>query len=121
MVTDTENRKVLRWLLSRDTGASSKFLASVTTGIPGERHGSHPYDTDDFGRCVRLLERVPSLRAKLHRMKRHGYVWSMLVNEWDQLESLYKEARGWESPCNKRIREIVEQSYHPPVNQAREE
>lgn len=111
MIVDSEARKVLRWMLSRDTGSSSKFLASVTTGIPGERLGSHPYDTDDFGRCVRLLERVPSLRAKLNRLKKHGHVWSTLVDEWEVLERQYREDRSWGSPCNRRIRAIVDESY----------
>lgn len=78
------------WLLSGDTGLSSKFMASVLSGHNMKRN-DHPYDASDFGRCVRLLEAEPELRKKLSLMNNHGPYWQILVKNWDKLESLYKD------------------------------
>lgn len=80
------------WLMSDDTGVSSKTMAAVLCGVPyalNRRH--HPSDPDDFGRCHRFLEAVPEARAKLVEMKRASSVWSNLVDSWDELTALYLE------------------------------
>lgn len=93
---------LVAWLLSDDTGISSRAIArhlsrhaGMATPIPREKHwhgnDSHPRDRGDFGRCYRLLEAVPELRSHLAKMAELSPEWAGLVAVWDELESLYRE------------------------------
>lgn len=75
------NMGLAKWLASDDTGMSSKFMAAVLGGIGGKY--AHPWDADDFGRCVRLLDAVPEFRERIAIMRSesacdglHGLSWS---------------------------------------------
>lgn len=58
------SERAQQWLLSDDTGLSSKSLCSfmlniaLTTGIP-------PSDASDRGRCIRLLQLIPEWIPRL--------------------------------------------------------
>ena len=78
------------WLFSNDTGISSKTILAVILGFPCDWK-SPPSDPADFGRCYRLLKKIPELRAELHQMRSEGDVWGALVDQWDELEMLYEE------------------------------
>lgn len=79
------------WLMSDDTGISSEYMAGVLSGIFSRKYG-YPRDGADFGRCVRLLDACPDLRVNLKRMvSGTGMHWDVLVDHWDELESLYRE------------------------------
>ena len=85
--------KVLRWLLSGDTGLSSKAIVRKLMGydkpIKGqvvtddhsilEHVGNYPHDTDDLGRCIRLLEAVPEFKSRLKEMATVNKEWEGLV------------------------------------------
>ena len=79
-----------KWLESDDTGMSSKFMGSVLNGSGGCEHAI-PYDADDFGRCVRLIDAVPAFYERIGRLKSHGDVWQQIAERWDELEKLYRE------------------------------
>jgi UTP:GlnB (protein PII) uridylyltransferase len=62
--------------------------------FPGHRikdEPAHPYDPDDFGRCLGLLEAVPELREHVPKMAEHGKVWTAYVAHWAEMEALYQE------------------------------
>ena len=90
---------LVAWACSDRVGMSSVFMArrlAPLAGLqfPGHRipdEPAHPYDPDDFGRCLGLLEAVPELREHVPKMAEHGKVWAAYVEHWDELETLYKE------------------------------
>lgn len=83
------------WLLSGDTGTSSKTICAVMTdSIRARGIGSPPSDNDDFGRCYRLLKAFPAWRLQLHKVANAFPEWGPLVDAWSELEAL------WESYCN---------------------
>lgn len=80
------------WLISDDTGVSSKTMASVLCGVHyDKREWSHPHDPADFGRCHRFLQAVPLAKDSLARLKDISLVWARLVDSWDELTALYLE------------------------------
>lgn len=87
---DSIERAVLRWFLYGEVGSSSKALAGVLCGFAGD-NDSHPYDPDDFRRCVELLNAVPGSRKLLHHAKDLGGAWPALVDNWRELEGLLIE------------------------------
>lgn len=80
------------WANGPDSGISSKTLLSAITGVDFAR-GRHdaPYDDDDLGRCVRLLDRFPELRPQLHKVAEKHAVWTGLVAVWGVLEALHRD------------------------------
>ncbi len=81
----------IQWLLSDDTGTSSK---TIWRHMMGERQDPRwqgpPDDPDDFGRCYRLLAMFPEWRVRLDEMAIYAE-WAGLVDAWAELESLYLE------------------------------
>lgn len=101
-MTDSVDSKILDWMITGRTGASSKCMAAHLTGRPND--GSYPHDGGDFGRCLRLLEAVPELRDRLPNMETAGRAWAALASAWDELEALHASSP---EACGKRIREII--------------
>lgn len=87
---DAKNR-LLAWTLSRDTGVSSKTIACIALGLqkPGHFGFDIPYDGGDFGRCYRLLQKVPELRDALPLVAEVCPKWRPLVERWDDIEAAY--------------------------------
>lgn len=83
----------LAWLIGRDTGVSSKTLFAALAGVADRArpscHYDVPYDADDFGRCVRLLEAVPAWRPRLPEVAEMFPAWRPLVRDWDALTEAY--------------------------------
>jgi len=94
---DLEQRK-LDWLMSGDTGISSEAIFAVLSGIqPRSTKHNWPYDPSDFGRCLRMLERIPEFRPRLKEVPTAMPAWKPMIDAWDQIESFYKsevEASG---------------------------
>lgn len=93
-------RRVISWLLSDDTGASSTSICAHMLGEPCE--GYAPSDCSDLGRCLRLLDVVPDWGLRVHEMAAYGPDWKGLIAHWDQIVSLYQHEGG--VPINKRPR-----------------
>lgn len=83
--------RMLAWTLSSDTGVSSKTIAKIALGLtPGGPFGFDiPHDGGDFGRCYRLLQAVPELRAALTLVAEVCPKWRPLVERWDEIEAAY--------------------------------
>ena len=84
----------MAWLRNGDTGISSETIWSVMMGrAPGPRFEPyHPLDPSDFGRCYRLLQVMPSWRARLSEGAAAYPSWAGLIEHWDQLTELYERA-----------------------------
>ncbi|EKP0311738.1 hypothetical protein JE959_001764 [Aeromonas veronii] len=100
-VMATEGMGLAAWLESDDTGLSSKYMACVLSGQFCSEF-AYPRDTDDFGRCVRLIKAVPELAPKIAQMQGRGAMWDAVVENWDrwvamlndkQHDELYREMR----------------------------
>lgn len=94
----TMQDKVLEWLLSSDTGMSSRTIALA--GIGGKRPEPWgwdvPHDPADFGRCARLLARIPELRtpAFLRLLQEGGEKWPKLIARWDEVQICMSQEVG---------------------------
>jgi hypothetical protein len=86
----TELVTAMKWLGSRDTGISSTAIMRRMFGDLPEA-GSYPHDPADLGRCVRLLDLLPSWRDRIGEMSAVGEVWDRLAQRWIELERLYRE------------------------------
>jgi hypothetical protein len=91
----------IEWLLSGDTGTSSKTICAVMTGsnLGGDFDAGVPHDPSDFGRCYRLLRLFPGWIERLDEVALHYPMWTGLVREWGELTAMYKEelAEGTEN------------------------
>jgi hypothetical protein len=79
------------WLMSRDTGISSKTICSVLTGSKAPDWHDTPGDPDDFGRCYRLLALFPDWRARMPEVAAKYPKWGPMVAAWDELTALYEQ------------------------------
>lgn len=78
------------WLMSDDTGTSSKTICAVITGS-SMNYPDVPHDPSDFGRCHRLLSLFPEWRPRLHEVAEKYPMWGPMVAAWDELTALYRE------------------------------
>lgn len=83
------------WLGSDDVGMSSKFMASVLTG-QFKAEFAIPYDPDDLGRCIRMIQAIPELKDSIHLMSSHGTMWTAVANNWERWCDMY-QAERWEN------------------------
>jgi hypothetical protein len=92
VVRETPEGDYVAWLTNGDTGTSSLTIWHVMTGRGKPQNGaSVPWDPSDFGRCHRLLELMPSWRARLPEMVTRYPSWAELVTQWDEITRLYLE------------------------------
>jgi hypothetical protein len=84
------------WITSDDTGISSKAIWAQMVGAPHDPvwGAGYPHDPSDFGRCYRLLERIPEWKGRMHEMAQYGPVWPGLIAAWDELTALWEEEIG---------------------------
>lgn len=83
------------WIAGCDTGISSKTIFSVMTGRPfmSDFRPDIPHDPDDFGRCYRLLEKIPEWRARMPEVAEKYPAWKGLVENWEGLTAMYEGKR----------------------------
>jgi hypothetical protein len=84
------------WIDGNDTGASSMtifYTLGEAHGIqkPEEWHGMTPCDYYDFGRCYRLIERIPEWKARIKELGEMLPEWSKFADNWIALSLLYEE------------------------------
>jgi hypothetical protein len=82
-----------RWWNGLDTGASSEamFLALTSKTTPILRHT--PLDSDDLGRCLRLLKAVPDFAPRLSEVAAAypDTAWPAIIARWSELEAATPE------------------------------
>ncbi|MDZ4341323.1 MAG: hypothetical protein U1E51_02665 [Candidatus Binatia bacterium] len=84
--------KILKWFGQGQVGASSRAMALAAVGMPND--GSHPYDPDDFNRCLLLLEAVPEIRQHMDRVAAINKTWAKLVDRWGEVEQCFLDEVG---------------------------
>lgn len=90
-------KKIMEWLANGETGLSSRTIAFKMIGITdSDTHGSCPSDPSDFKRCLKLINRIPEIRARLNEMRPISKHWNALIDNWDRLEKCFMdEVGGW--------------------------
>jgi len=88
-----KNESMIKWLLSDDTGISSKNIIRRYLNLPIKSFG-WPHDADDFGRCYRMLKFCPQIDVNI--MKDVDKIWADLVDKWQELSNLYEKDKGVE-------------------------
>ena len=85
----------MRWIIRKDTGLSSQTLWAVIMKLNESQLPDYcpsvPLDTDDFGRCHRLLELCdPETRVRVIRDAAKKYsIWEPFSDNWDALTDLF--------------------------------
>ncbi len=98
------------WLKTGDCGISSKTIYATFTGQwhilrRGMDDAAPPSDSDDFGRCYRLLKRNPEWRAQIDKVAVQNVGFAALVPIWGDLENLFEGQKFAE--LNKRISDAL--------------
>lgn len=83
-----------RWLAGVDRGISSETIVwalwpEARPQLSKDR--GVPHDPSDFGRCFRLLEGAPEMRADLPKVAELFPEWGPFVAHWEELEALWRE------------------------------
>jgi hypothetical protein len=94
-MSQTMEQRIQWWWQQGERGISSETLLMLTTSrherpYMEAKRMDHPYDPDDFRRCYLLLQAVPELRSRFHRVKPTP-VWTDLVEHWDELTAMLEE------------------------------
>jgi hypothetical protein len=85
----------IEWLLSDDTGISSRTIfATMTNSHVAPHNMPIPFDPADFGRCYRLLKAFPLWRLRLREVADRFPEWGPIVNAWPELEAIYEVELG---------------------------
>lgn len=99
MQNEELSEKAVLWLANGRRGISSNTIFTHITGVDAMQRSSksHPYDPDDFDRCLLLLDAVPEFREQLHKMKSCSKKWAALVDNWTAIEvsHLSEVGLGW--------------------------
>lgn len=80
----SDERRIIEWLATGRTGVSSESIAFRALGTQ-RAHESHPWDVDDFRRCVRLLEFAPNAIEGLRALADTSRQWARLADKWDEI------------------------------------
>ena len=86
---DETKDAVIEWMANGEVGSSSEAMAFwLAFGkMPRNDWHSYPHDPDDFDRCLKLLQRAPALRERLHMMRGVSAVWAAIVDHWNEIET----------------------------------
>lgn len=84
--------EAIEWILHGEQGTSSRTMFDVFIGDRiQDPFKSHPYDTDDFRRCEKLLRQVPEFRGRLYWMIGVSLEWALLVEKWDEIVKSFEQ------------------------------
>ena len=79
-----------------DVGSSSTALLNSALGKVVNRWAAHPYDPDDLGRCLRLIDRYPWTERGIARLAGVDPHWAALQTAWADLRaSMERECGVW--------------------------
>lgn len=90
-VESTQLKRLGQWLVSRDTGVSSRTMAAIALGSGPDEDADYdaPYDPADFGRCRRLVAACPFIREHFDSIGTLVPAFAPILAEWDELCRLY--------------------------------
>jgi hypothetical protein len=90
------DKRLAEWFAGNDTGLSSKCVALFLSA--GVSNGSTPSDLNDWGRCMRLLERIPEWKPRMAEMAEAGGGWPALAKRWAELSGVWEAETGTPAP-----------------------
>lgn len=87
-----EVRRAAQWLADGDTGVSSETMVLIALGATKDPKGRWgvPRDSGDFGRCHRMLERLPFVRHHFGKVLELVPAYGPLFREWETLTRLFE-------------------------------
>lgn len=110
---------IAQWFADDDTGTSSQTIAVIAMGAKkvGKARMDAPHDPDDFGRCLRLVKRVPELREHFARIGKTVKAFAGILDNWDELVAIYERDRptGRSQDLYRRIKELRGDCQDHPV------
>ena len=98
------------WVLSRDTGISSKTIWAAMNGAKFDM-ADIPADPEDFGRCYRLLNHFSEWKKRLNEVALKFPKWGPLIEAWDVLTALYEEE--YKSGMAPKLYSMMQELYEP--------
>ena len=106
------------WLAGNDSGVSSESLMCAHHGTTPRNGWFEPADSDDFGRCYRLIRLFPQVRPAVDLLAQKHAGWAALAPIWDELtviaDGAGMQVRGKFSPqINRRIHEVRWPAFQP--------
>lgn len=81
----TVEQRLIEWLLSSDTGSSSKAIAAHMSGNSHVGASNYPSDPSDLGRCLRLLQKIPEWSGRISEMAQYSPGWAGLIANWGKI------------------------------------
>jgi hypothetical protein len=115
----SELTAIAEWLMGDDTGVSSQYMASVAVAgrvIKGRWFDSTPFDAPDLGRCVRLIERIPTVKKCFPVLRQASPVWDSYIANWDELTVLWHQ--GDYHTTTERMRKLRSLAQNNPCKSA---
>ena len=114
---------VAEWLTTGSTGVSSKYMLAVALCgqvVKSKWGDSTPSDEPDLGRCVMLIQRVPSVRECFPVLREASPVWAAYIDHWDELTALYEQYDYGATTARMRElrRSANDKEHQQPENQA---
>lgn len=87
------------WIVSGDTGVSSKTMWTAVNGVETHYRADKPHDPSDLGRCVRYVENTGVTNKQLQKVKNMYPWWAPYIEEWDTLVDLFKQESSKGRSC----------------------
>lgn len=78
------------WMANGERGMSSETMWNCFMS-KGNFPIKHPWDSDDFSRCHKLLQAVPEFKKSMDQLRPLSDVWNRLVDNWDKLTEMYEQ------------------------------
>ena len=99
-----ETTRLALWLVNRNSGLSSRAIASAT--ITGQApinfsYSSYPYYVSDLRKCWDLLDQVPEARRGITCLARFSLEWARLDAHWEELKRIYVEENSTPTIINR--------------------
>ncbi|HEX7906796.1 MAG TPA: hypothetical protein VF534_01705 [Paraburkholderia sp.] len=100
------------WLINGDTGISSQTMAAIALGATNLSSSGWnvdaPHDPSDFGRCYRLVQKVPEIREHFPRIAKKVKAFAGILREWDALVRIYErdKPKGESPELYNRIKDL---------------
>ena len=106
-MTPQDIKDIAEWFRGSDTGVSSETMAAIALGAEKGRFNA-PYDPSDFGRCYRLVQKVPAIRNAFDRIGKLEPCFAGILLNWDELCGLYERDlhTGQSKELYRRIKEL---------------
>lgn len=107
------SQEEINWLGGGDVGLSSMTIFRKLRGVPSfdqmaHTADAHPRDIWDLKRCIALLDVLPGLKERLPEVAEVSLEWKGLVEDWDALESSFREESASNDFTGNKTRDLLD-------------